>query len=304
MNRITDLDVFVAIVKEGTIAGAARRINMAPASVKKRMDRLEADIGTQLLHRSPRSNRMTEVGYRLYQRLAGIFDELDDAVTTVHRYGQMAIGTLRLVISTSLKRRVFESVVAEFGDMYPKVTIEMQFDDRHVDFVRDGCDVAVVLGRPSDSNLVAKKLFDNPCYLCATPEYLAAAGPITDASQLRHHQCLVLDCEGAFKETWPLRTANRTRTTHVKGNMFTNSIDVLYSWVMQGMGIAVLNNEQTKADIRAGRLVQLLPEYTLPNLDYYMVYGSRKSLPARTRQFVRFAESRLLPGGREPQPPA
>ncbi|WP_162925685.1 LysR family transcriptional regulator [Isoalcanivorax indicus] len=301
MNRITDLDIFVAVIKAGTIAGAARHIGMAPASVKKRLHRLETDIGTQLVYRRTRSNRMTESGCRLYNRLETIFSDLDDAVQTVHRYGHTPMGSLKVIISTALKGGIFEPIVADYTYMFPKVTLEMQFSDRHVDFVRDGCDVAVVLNRPSDSNLMARKVFENPAFVCATPEYLKGKPPIETPADLRKHLCMALDCEGGFKETWPFKTRTRPRTTHVRATLFTNSTAVLYNWVTTHQGIAVLNNDAVPHDIASGKLVHLLPEYTLPNLDYYMVFGNKRSLPARTLEFVRFAESRLL--GTEYIPP-
>lgn len=298
MNRITDLDIFVAVVKEGTIAGASRRVGMAPASVKKRLDRLESDFGTKLVHRRARLDNMTPTGARLFKRLEGIFSDLGEAVDTVHRYSYYPMGKLKVIISTALKRNVFEEIVADYCYMFPQVTLEMQFSDRHVDFVRDGCDVAIVLGQPSDSNLVAKKVFNNPSYVCISPEYLAKQPPefqqVKVPGDLRRFQVMALDCDGGFKETWPFQGPRGPRTTHLKATLFTNSTEVLYNWVADGQGVAVLNNDRIPRDIRNGTLIHLLPQYTLPNLDYYMVYGRRQSLPARTLQFVRFAESRLF----------
>lgn len=294
MNSVTDLNIFVGVVKAGTISGASRRLGLSPASISKRLARLEEDIGVRLVNRSSRAMSLTEEGKTLYQKLLVILDDLDDAVASVSNAGDNARGTLKIASTSGLGKSRIATLIAEFATFHPDLMIQLYLGDHQTDFIREGFDVAITIGQPSDSTMIAKRLMKNRCYVCASPEYLANRPPIRKPADLKKHDCLILDTAGSFRDLWPLVGPNHREMVRVSGSLVTDNSETLRNWVLSGYGIAIKSEWDVQAELHNGRLVTLLEGYTVPNMDFYVIYGSRKNLPAKTRSFVDFIEENIL----------
>ncbi|AJD48421.1 LysR family transcriptional regulator [Isoalcanivorax pacificus W11-5] len=293
MNSITDLSIFVGVVKAGTISGAGRRLGLSPASISKRLARLEEEIGVRLLNRSSRAMSLTEEGKILYHKLLVILDDLEEATSSVSRAGDNAKGTLKVASTVGLGKSRIASLIAEFSRNNPELVVQLYLGDKQIDFIREGFDVAIAIGQPSDSTMIAKRLLKNRCFVCASPEYLEGRSPIRKPSDLKKHECLILDSYGSFRDLWPLCGPNHREMVRVTGSLITDNSETLRNWVLSGYGIAIKSEWDVKNELRTGKLVTLLEGYTVPNMDFYIIYGSRKNLPAKTRNFVKFIEERI-----------
>lgn len=297
MNSIADLTTFVLVVRAGTLTEAARRLGLSAASISKRMTRLEEELGVRLLNRSSRSMSLTEEGTELYHRLVVILDDLDDSISAISRSGDNAKGVLRVVSTSGLGRNRIAPLVSEFTSEYPETAVQLHLSDRHVDFIREGYDIAITIGQPGDSTLIAKRLMRNRCYICATPEYLAKAPPLRRPADLKRHRCLVLDCYGSFRDLWPLSGPDNREMVRVTGNLITDSAETLRGWLLDGQGIALKSEWDVMEELQTGALVKVLDGYTVPNLDFYIVYAARKNLPAKTKYFIEFLEKHAQEAG-------
>lgn len=294
MNPMVDLDIFMAVVKAGTIAGAARELQLAPVSVKKRLLRLEAVMGVNLVQRVNRELGLTEPGKELYHRLLVIFDDLEKAIVSASGKGENIHGSLKVVSSLSIGKKQVESLILRFSSEHPQMVIHFHMEDKQVDFIRDGYDVAITIGQPSDSTMVAKRLVANRSYLVASPDYLRGKPPLNSPADLKDHACLVLDCHGSFRDSWPLRGDGRQEIMKVSPSMITDDSEVLHQWVMAGLGVAICSDLEIRQDMQGGRLVSVMNDYRLPNMDLYIIYAGRKNLPSRTRLFVEFIEQHIM----------
>lgn len=294
MNPMADLDIFMAVVKAGTIAGAARELSLAPVSVKKRLHRLERTMGVQLIKRVNRELALTAPGKELYHRLLVIFDDLHKAIMSVSGTENDISGSLKVVTSLAIGKRRVEHLVLAFSQQHPRMVIHFHMEDKPVDFIRDGYDVAITVGPPTDSTMVARRLIINPAHMVASPDYLRERPPLESPADLKDHACLVLDAQGAFRDGWPLRGEGRQEIVKVAPSLITDDSEVLHQWLLDGLGVGISSELEVRQDMESGRLVKVLPGYRLPNMDFYIVYAGRKNLPSRTRVFVEFIEEHII----------
>lgn len=294
MNPMADLDIFMAVVKAGTIAGAARELSLAPVSVKKRLHRLERTMGVQLVKRVNRELALTEPGKELYHRLLVIFDDLGKAIASVSGTETDISGSLKVVSSLSIGKRRVEGLVLAFSRLHPRMVLQFHMEDKPVDFIRDGYDVAITVGPPTDSTMVARRLVINPAHVVAAPDYLRERPPLDSPADLKDHACLVLDAQGAFRDGWPLRGEGRQEIVKVTPSLITDDSEVLHQWLLDGLGVGISSDLEIRPDLDAGRLVKVMKGYRLPNMDFYIIYAGRKNLPSRTRIFVEFIEENII----------
>lgn len=294
MNPMADLDIFMAVVKAGTIAGAARELSLAPVSVKKRLQRLERTMGVQLVKRVNRELALTEPGKELYHRLLVIFDDLGKAIASVSGTETDISGSLKVVSSLSIGKRRIEGLVLAFSRLHPRMVLQFHMEDKPVDFIRDGYDVAITVGPPTDSTMVARRLVINPAHVVAAPDYLRERPPLDSPADLKDHTCLVLDAQGAFRDGWPLRGEGRQEIVKVTPSLITDDSEVLHQWLLDGLGVGISSDLEIRPDLDAGRLVKVMKGYRLPNMDFYIIYAGRKNLPSRTRIFVEFIEENII----------
>lgn len=291
MKRLADFTIFVAVVKAGTLSEASKVLDLSVASVSKHVSRIERQLGIRLLVRSSRGLKLTDEGRDLYENVERLIGELDTVVSKVSQAGQHPQGTLRIASSIGLGRKHIVPLVSEFSERYPELSVQLNFGELDPAASSHLVDVAIVLGEPQDSSMVARRLMSNPCVLCASPDYLARHPAPREPRDLQDHDCLILDCPGAFKDQWMLEdAAGKRHTVRVRGGLITDNSEMLREWVLEGRGIALKSLSDIQSQLDNGELVRLLPEYRAPDLDFYMVYAGRELIPAKTRAFVDFIE--------------
>jgi DNA-binding transcriptional LysR family regulator len=294
MQNLEGIAVFVAVVEAGSFTGAADRLQLSQPAVSRTVTALERRLGVRLLQRTTRRLKLTEAGGELYRRAARGLAELEDAQLEVARHQTEARGTLRVSAPTSFTISWLGHTVADFLRRHPGVRLDLQLEDRHVDLVADGFDLAIRVAAPHDSQLVAQRLAPARTVLCASPDYLARRGTPRVPEDLLQHDCIVYT-NGASPRKWRLRSNGRMLVIPVQGVVHTNNGLVEKFAAMDGLGIVLLPVFYVAAELRTGRLRVVLPEYPPVELGVYAVYPERRGLSAKVRAYVQFLKEQLGP---------
>jgi DNA-binding transcriptional LysR family regulator len=288
MHRFEDLQAFVAVVEAGSFTAAADRLGMAKSAISRRMTALESRLGVQLLQRTTRRLNLTDTGRSFYERSARILADLEEAEAAVHQEHGELRGVLRVALPLSFGTRHMCGPIAEFASLHPKVTFDLDLNDRRVDLVREGADLALRIGRLEDSSLIARRLFDSHTVVCASPDYLAQHGQPQTPEELRDHKCLVYG-NLADPARWAARDANDVEhAVDVHAVLTSTSGDFLSQLAANGMGIVIQPTFIAGDLIKSGDLVPILTDYQWPVVPAYAVYPPTRHLSFRVRTFIDF----------------
>ncbi|MCL6415273.1 LysR family transcriptional regulator [Aestuariirhabdus sp. Z084] len=288
------LPVFVAVVEAGGFSPAARQLGISKSAVSKRMTLLEQQLGVKLLHRTTRKLSLTEAGEHYFEHAAKAYRAARDAEDAVLQLQGEPQGRLRINTPMSFGRLHIAPMMPAFLKRYPKISIDMVMDDKTVDLVDGGFDLAIRAGDLVDSSLIARPLAPLRSMLCASPAYLAEQGTPGTLSELAEHNCLVFSYSNDVKEWTFIKpegngAAPRKETVAVNGNFRVNNSEALRELMLRGVGIGRLPTFVTGPDIRSGQLVQLFPEYEMPSITMNAVFLERQYMPAKVRAFLDFA---------------
>ena len=293
MENLADIAVFVRVVERGSFTLAADDLRLSRAVVSKYISRLEERLGARLLHRTTRRLSLTEAGAALFETSRGALERIDEAEAAVARFQSAPRGRLRVSAPMSFGILHLGPALAEFSRAHPAVTLDMRLDDRFVNLVEDGFDVAVRIGALADSTLVARKLATTRTVACASSAYLAEHGEPETPEDLASHDCLLYSY---------LSTANVWRfTAHdgreipvaVSGSYRINNGIVLADAAVAGHGILMAPSFYVGPQLRDGRLRRILEAYRLPELGIHAVYPQTTHVPPKVRVFVDFLVKRF-----------
>jgi DNA-binding transcriptional LysR family regulator len=286
-ESLSDLAAFVAVIDAGSFTLASGRLGLSKSMVSKCVSRLEASMGSRLIQRTTRRLRLTETGTALYESCSPALAAIDEARLAVSKLQGEARGLLRVGASPALGTIVLPHVVSRLRRAHPDLSIELLLEDRHVDLVREGVDVALrVTGDPPDSALVYRRLGPNRQVVCASPAYLKEHGVPKTPQDLKSHDC-VAHTQRATPRLWQFTTRNGARTSvQIDPRVLVTSSLALRSCALEGLGIVEVNSYIVGADIAAGRLVRLLDGYQPRELSIFAVFPARKFLAPKVRAFV------------------
>lgn len=295
MDPLNDMAVFVKVVGAGGLSAAARELGLSPAMVSKRLSRLEARLGGRLLNRTTRRLSLTEEGARYYERAAQILAEVEEAEALVGAGRVAPRGTLRVSAPAAFGRRHVAPLVKDFTARYPELRIHLDLDERIVDLVEDGFDVAIRIAELEDSTLVARKLAPNRRVVCASPEYLRRHGTPATPADLARHNCLVVTTRDSRQDLWPFAGPDGPQTVRVSGMLTCNNGEVIRQWALDGLGLALKSTWDVGEDLREGRLRAVLAEHVQGGVSVYAVYPHRQYLPAKVTAFVDYLQQAYGP---------
>ena len=287
MARFTQMTTFAEVVARGSLSAAARAEGIAPAMIGRRLDALEARLGVKLLQRTTRRLVLTDEGAAFLEDCHRILAELTDAEAAVSEHSARASGHLTISAPAGFGRQHVAPLLPSFLAEHRDVTVDLNLDDRVVDLIGAGIDVAIRIASLGDSNLVGVKLADNQRVVVAAPAYLKRHGRPRTPGDLARHNCLAISSEGS-QRGWTFREGGKTVTLKVAGNMVCNDGAVLHEWALGGRGLAWRSMWEVAAQIEAGQLVTVLDEFAAPGNDIYAVFAQRRHLPLRVRVFVDF----------------
>ena len=284
---LNSMAVFARVVEAQGFSSAARRLGLSKSAVSKHIAQLEDRIGARLLHRTTRRLRLTDVGAAFYERCARILAEAEEAELAVSHMSTAPRGTLRVSAPVSFGGRFLAKPMAEFARAYPELRVELVANDRVVDLVDEGYDVAIRIGRLADSSLIAKRLCPMPGYIVASPAYLAEHGTPEVPADLTKHNCALYSLATAG-DVYPFRDGEREGVVKIDGTIRANNGDVLMECVRQGVCLAFMPAFLCGCDLREGRLVEVLKDYRSASGAVHAVYPHNRHLSAKVRVFVDF----------------
>ena len=286
MSRFEELECFVAVVEAGSITAASERLSVAKSAVSRRLSSLEARLGVQLINRTTRVSDLTSAGRAFYEQATRLLSDWAEAESAVTLSGGTLTGALRLALPLSFGVRHMAAPISAFLQTNPEVTCQIDLNDRRVDLVAEGVDLALRIGNLQDSSLIARKLFDASMTVCASPDYLARAGTPTQPSQLSAHDVLVY-ANVPDPNSWEF-TAPDSTPLHVPLNPRVSSSngDLLSAMAEQGQGIIRQPTFMLETSLRRGSLVPLLEAFPMPTIPAHAIYPRTRHLSYRVRAFI------------------
>lgn len=291
-RSLGQMAIFARVVELQSFSRAADSLALSKSAVSKQVSELEAGLGVQLLSRSTRRLSLTEPGRAYYESCARVVAEAEAIERQVGELERKPLGTLRVNAPTVFGSDYVMPVVTEYLKAYEGVDVEVQLDDRYVDLVDAGVDVAVRIGQLPDSSLVARRVASIPIYLVASPDYLARSGVPKKPGDLRTHDFITYSLAKS-PHRLVLSTGGRRRTVSVAGRIRANSGAAIRSAVVGGHGIASLPAFYIARDLAEGRAVRLLESYSIPSTMVHAVCPAGRHMSTKVRRFIDLLASRL-----------
>ena len=293
MDRFTGMTIFVKVVDAGSFAAAARHFGMSAAMASKHVQTLEEHLGARLLNRTTRRVSATEVGQHFYERCMRILSELEEAERAAGDLQTTPRGLLRVTAPVSFGTRQLGPAIADYLTSYPDVSIDLSLDDQYVDLLARRFDLAIRLGALVDSSLIARKLSSLAMVVCASPGYLEKYGTPREPRDLVFHNCLAYTHANP-QSVWTFVDQNGEQNViRFSGRFLANSGDALLALVLRGAGIMLGPDYLVEDELKAGRLMSLLPDYSTPETPVHAVYPHSHYLSAKTRTFIDFLATRF-----------
>ncbi len=293
MDRITGVQLFARIVETGSFSKASSDLGITQPTATKHVAALEARLGARLLNRNTRGVSATEIGALYYEKCKAIQRELDEADSLASLLQSKVSGQLRISTSVAFGRRVVTPLALRFMREHPDVTLDLSFDDRYVNLVEQGVDVALRMGRLADSALGARYLGTNPWLTAAAPEYLARRGTPATPAELAQHDCLVYSSVQG-DDRWSFTGASgQAASVPVKGTLRSNNLSAVLAACRAGLGLAVLPWYVARESVADGAIVPVLTGFALPTQELHAVFPSPKLVPGKVSTFIDFLKLQL-----------
>lgn len=287
MLDLQQLGSFLAVVRAGSFVAAAEATGLSKAAVSRHVAELEAQLGVRLLHRTTRRLSLTDDGQRFHVRAVELVAALDELEAETASSGGEATGRLRINAPVTFGNLHLAPLWPRFTAANPKVSLDITLNDRIVDLVDEGFDVAVRITNRLDPQLVGRRLATTRIVLCASPGYLAANGTPTHPRDLASHQVLAYSY-WAGGDDWRFDGPGGEVAVRVQPRIHTNSGDTCRVAALQDQGIILQPDFLVGPDLARGALVELMPAYRSIELGVHAVYASRKYLPMKTRRLIDF----------------
>src|SRR5690349_2622780 len=288
MDRLKQIESFVAVATKGSLTAVAQAEGVAPAVIGRRIDALEERLGVKLLVRTTRRITLTHEGSAFLEDGQRLLADLANAEAGVSAGGVKASGHLRVTAPAGFGRRHVAPLVPDFLARHPEVSVSLNLSDRVVDIVNEGVDCAVRVGDLPDSSLVSVRLAENRRLCVATPGYLKRAGTPQHPNELGRHDCLVLSSDASQTRGWAFSVDGEVVHLRPRGRLDCSDGQVLHDWCRAGMGIAWRSTWEVEQEIASGRLVSVLDRYAAPPNGIHAVFPHAKHLPLRVRLWIDF----------------
>jgi DNA-binding transcriptional LysR family regulator len=292
-DEVAELQLFVQIVKAGNLSAAARALNSSPAAMSRGLSALESRLGVRLVTRTSRSFELTEEGQLFYDRCARIVTDIAEAEAEASSKGTAVKGMLRVGAPMELGRRLIAPLINDFRQRFPEVQVHLMLSDAGLDVIDDGLDVALRVGLPADSTVIAKKILTVKRIVCASPAYFKKHGVPAKPSDLLHHDCIRLVRGRRVMDSWIFQEQGKRFEVIVNGTLSTTSGEVVHDWVRAGKGIALKAAWDLQSELAAGTIVQCLSKFWCDEIDLFAISANRQHLSPRIRAFLDFVAKKI-----------
>jgi len=291
VDELKRVGVFTRVVEAKSFSEAARQLGVAKSAVSKQVSLLEKEVGVRLLNRSTRRISLTEAGDIFYRHCQDIVTRTHVALDELRQYQNQPTGTLKVSSPISFGTSHLVPVIKELRALYPHLKIELLLEDRIINMVEEGVDLAIRVGWMQESNLVAKKLCEVPMVVFASPDYLAKMGvPKKPCDLLDHHFISMSLFKAPLR--WNFEKNGNSETVQVHSSVKSNSPDAVVSLAVAGQGISALANNMVFKHIESGALMPVLSSFNLKPVGIYAVYPHREHMPPKVRAFMDFLSRR------------
>ena len=280
---LNNIGLFLQIVEKGSLVAAGREAGLSPATVSERLAALEAHFGVVLLHRTTRALRLTDEGRALFEGAHLVWSEVEELETRIRLGAQTLSGPIRVSAPVDLGRTVVSAEIDRFLFDHPAISVELLLSDGFVDIVGQGVDIAVRFGVITDSSLRVRSLGQKRRVVCAAPAYLDTYGVPQTPEDLKNHNCLLMRFGQNLDNLWRFGKDGAQQTVTVRGNRVANDGALVRQWCLAGYGIMLKSELDVGADIRAGKLVELLADYAPPPTPLQMLFPPSRSQPRRVQ---------------------
>jgi DNA-binding transcriptional LysR family regulator len=290
MDRLQSMAAFVRVVETGSFSAAARQLGVGQPAVSKTVAQLEERLQVRLLMRTTHALSPTDAGLRFYERARLAIREVDEAELEARGDGAGLAGRLRVCAATTFARIMVIPHLPKFLSRHPLLDIDVILDDRVIDLVSEGVDVALRMGALADSTAIARKIATGGRSVVATPSYIAHAGtPRTPADLARHHALSYSQLDDA----WTFRRDGEETSVTVRGRLRVSAAEGLRAAVLADMGLAVASDWMFAPELQSGAVQRLLADWTLPPIDLWAVFPTGRLASAKARAFADFVEDIL-----------
>lgn len=288
MDTLTRMRAFIDVVEAEGFSAAARKVGRSKALLSKYVRELEDELGALLLNRTTRQFSLTETGHIYYQRALEIVRDVDNLSEAVRESSGDIRGRIKLSAPRTFADAPIGQSLIDFAAAHPDIVLDVHLDDRFVDLVEEGFDLAIRITKLDDSSLIARRLSPFRVPLCAAPALIEKHGQPAHPRDLQTLPCII-DTNSRYRHNWIFREADGTAiTVPVSGRMEVNSPLAVRAAVVAGLGFAFLPDFIALPEVRAGRLVTLLDEHITDGAGIFAVYPHRRYLPAKVRALVDF----------------
>src|SRR5258708_5620141 len=284
MNRWTAMEAFVRVVDAGSFSAAARHLHVGQPAVSKMIAQLEKRLSVRLLLRSTQGLTPTEAGLGFYERAKRAMEEADEAETAARGANASLSGELRISAATTFARLHVVPRLAAFLSEHPELEMQVILDDRNIDLIEAGIDVALRMGSLEDSALVARKIAQCPRRVLATPAYFKKHGKPKAPRDLVTHQAIVYDVGGGGRG-WTFRKGSTETFVNVTGRVRVTAAEGVREAVLSGLGLAVAS-EWMFPELQRGKVLKVLEDWTLPPMELWAVFPIRPHVTAKARPVV------------------
>ena len=292
MDRFLEMQTFVAVVDAGSFIGAADPLGMSKAAVSRHVSDLENRLGVRLLQRTTRRLSLTDEGQAFYARSKDALALVDEAETEIRSRSSEASGVVRVNAPQTFGVLHLAPLWGGFMDANPRVSLEVTLSDRVVDVVDEGFDLAIRIATLPNNTLVSKKLASTRVMLCAAPAYLERVGTPSHPEDLALHQVIAYSY-WAGRDEWTFTGPEGVVSVKTRARLYANNGDTCLAAALSGQGIILQPSFLVAEDVRAGRLVELMPEYRSIELGIYAVYPTRKQLALKVRRLIDYLAEAL-----------
>lgn len=289
MDKLSDIKLFLLVAEEGSFAGAARKAGVSATVATRRISALEEDLQTRLLNRSTRNVSLTEAGQIFRERALEVVGAADRAQDALEELQGNPRGTLQVSASPTIAP-ILLGLMPDFYELYPDIRLLFNFTEAYVDLVKEGFDLAIRVGHPSDSSLIARELILSDSMLCASPAYLKKWGIPRHPRELNEHQCLTLK-----NKIWKFSKGGEQFSVPVTGNVKTDVGSLAIIAARAGAGITMMPDWALKDDLTNGSLVRILEDFQIEpkGTPVNAVYPARTHLPPKVRVLIEFLKDAL-----------
>jgi len=290
MDKLNAISIFCKVIETQSFTQAANQQNISVAMASKLVSQLEEHLKTRLLQRTTRKIVPTEAGMLYYQRCQAILLDLSEADSSISNMATSLQGNLLISVPRDFGLLYISPNLPKFIELHPNLHVEIEFEDKRVDLVAEGYDLALRIGYMQDSSLVARKISSSPMHFVASPSYLEARGIPLTPDDLEYHQGLLYK-SSLNQVHWQSTKTNQIQRYKIQSKVVSNNGMALLEMTKAGLGISNSPSFFVKDALASGELVEILSEYKQKPLDIYVVYPNRRHLPAKVRAFIEFLAS-------------